>query len=365
MVLIVTSAHFTLSHLAKFSSLLSSTSSLRCEICTEELSFRHPIAPEDHLAISLCPNSECHGLMHVACLSQHFLEEERDQSSPGTGTSQLIPRGGHCPSCKSYTLWGDVIRGCYRRFIGAKSGVEATVQEEEDAGIEVESDGDPVLSMNSDTPPVKANKEKAKVRTSPKRPSPRRKTKNDSPSKNKKAGPSKLKRRASSSDSGEVFDMDVISSDSDAPVRGASPAIKRTRGRPRLVDAPRKLKTSSRAMHSHVGGLDESGSPSTPVSTRRSGSNKDHETGSRKIHGISGPIRFNQAVDLDDLPDSSFDDDDIDWVRDTIRLKRATSPVAIHGHLVRSLSSLSLSSDCDGNRGVGEDKDGDVLVISD
>lgn len=28
----------------------------------------------------------------------------------------LIPRGGTCPACKTYTLWGDVIRGCYRRF---------------------------------------------------------------------------------------------------------------------------------------------------------------------------------------------------------------------------------------------------------
>ena len=28
----------------------------------------------------------------------------------------MIPRGGHCKSCKQYTLWGDVIRGCYRRM---------------------------------------------------------------------------------------------------------------------------------------------------------------------------------------------------------------------------------------------------------
>jgi structure-specific endonuclease subunit SLX1 len=28
----------------------------------------------------------------------------------------VVPRGGHCNSCKEYTLWGDVIRGCYRRM---------------------------------------------------------------------------------------------------------------------------------------------------------------------------------------------------------------------------------------------------------
>ena len=28
----------------------------------------------------------------------------------------MVPRGGHCKSCKEYTLWGDVIRGCYLRM---------------------------------------------------------------------------------------------------------------------------------------------------------------------------------------------------------------------------------------------------------
>ena len=28
----------------------------------------------------------------------------------------MVPRGGDCKSCKEYTLWGDVIRGCYRRM---------------------------------------------------------------------------------------------------------------------------------------------------------------------------------------------------------------------------------------------------------
>ena len=28
----------------------------------------------------------------------------------------MVPRGGHCKSCMEYTLWGDVIRGCYRRM---------------------------------------------------------------------------------------------------------------------------------------------------------------------------------------------------------------------------------------------------------
>lgn len=46
---------------------------------------------------------------HLTCLSQDFLKQS-------SGTTEIIPRGGHCKSCHNYILWGDVVRGCYRRL---------------------------------------------------------------------------------------------------------------------------------------------------------------------------------------------------------------------------------------------------------
>ena len=61
------------------------------------------------LSTALCPSSNCHAVSHLKCLSQHFIDQ---QDQPKT----MVPRGGHCKSCKEYVLWGDVIRGCYRRM---------------------------------------------------------------------------------------------------------------------------------------------------------------------------------------------------------------------------------------------------------
>ncbi|KAF5388783.1 hypothetical protein D9757_005670 [Collybiopsis confluens] len=38
--------------------------------------------------------------------------------------SPMIPRGGSCPSCSNYVLWGDVVKGCYRRAAGGALSVE-------------------------------------------------------------------------------------------------------------------------------------------------------------------------------------------------------------------------------------------------
>ena len=52
----------------------------------------------------------------------------------------MLPRGGECPGCNRYTLWGDIIRGCYRRHLGR--AVEATVDatEEEEGALDDESE---------------------------------------------------------------------------------------------------------------------------------------------------------------------------------------------------------------------------------
>ncbi len=74
---------------------------------------------------------------HLRCLAQEFLKENPSQSD-------LIPRGGSCRSCSAYVLWGDIIRGCYRR---QKGGVvlesEVDAEEDELSGSEMDEDPQP------------------------------------------------------------------------------------------------------------------------------------------------------------------------------------------------------------------------------
>ncbi|KAG8737899.1 Slx4p interacting protein [Ceratobasidium sp. 414] len=56
------------------------------------------------------------------CLSESF------RGGPPKLTTPLIPRGGVCDECNKYVLWGDVIRGCYRR---ARGGLEQPASEHE------------------------------------------------------------------------------------------------------------------------------------------------------------------------------------------------------------------------------------------
>ena len=60
---------------------------------------------------------------HLSCLSRQFLAHEV------ASTSDIIPRGGQCDTCNTYILWGDIIRGCYRRREGG-----ATPEADEDMG---------------------------------------------------------------------------------------------------------------------------------------------------------------------------------------------------------------------------------------
>ncbi|CAE6535791.1 unnamed protein product [Rhizoctonia solani] len=76
----------------------------------------------DHLRVALCPQGTCMTISHLDCLAQDFLS---DPSNP----RGLIPRGGVCKACKQYTLWGDVIRGCYRRARGPQ---QPTLEQEPD-----------------------------------------------------------------------------------------------------------------------------------------------------------------------------------------------------------------------------------------
>lgn len=85
------------------------------------------------------------------------------QPSTSAHYSSLIPRGGSCPSCGEYILWGDIVRGCYRR----RSRGATVVAEDEDFGADAFS-----LTSSDDVSTSAAREES--VITKPKRGRPRK-----------------------------------------------------------------------------------------------------------------------------------------------------------------------------------------------
>lgn len=84
---------------------------------------------QDPLTTCLCPTPECMTVYHMICLSRHFLDDD---------TENMIPRGGHCTSCRNYILWGDIVRGSYRR--DARGGIPQSADDEQDEANTSESD---------------------------------------------------------------------------------------------------------------------------------------------------------------------------------------------------------------------------------
>ncbi|KAI0032056.1 hypothetical protein K488DRAFT_50747 [Vararia minispora EC-137] len=127
----VTDAVFTSSHLAKHEAILASGRRLHCVVCKDALD-TYQTKPLDS---TLCPTPGCTATAHLACLGHHFLSLQ--PSSTG-----LVPRGGECPRCQSYILWGDIARGSCRRHAG---GVAAHELDNDD-----QSDVDEVASLESE-----------------------------------------------------------------------------------------------------------------------------------------------------------------------------------------------------------------------
>ncbi|KAF8170262.1 hypothetical protein K438DRAFT_218307 [Mycena galopus ATCC 62051] len=181
----VDDAQFTSAHLAKNTALLASNRQLTCSICNGGLSNYST----DPLKTTLCPKTGCMAVSHLSCLADDFLSSQ-------TSDTGMIPRGGHCKSCRAYILWGDIIRGIYRRSAGG--ALPAEEEGDDDALFLSDIETDAAL-------PPKSAKARGKAKaTSPK---PRRPQGEES--------------------SGEAFDLNVSSStESDPP----SP---RKRGKPR------------------------------------------------------------------------------------------------------------------------------------
>ncbi|KDQ09537.1 hypothetical protein BOTBODRAFT_524952 [Botryobasidium botryosum FD-172 SS1] len=101
----VMDAVFTSEHLAKHASLINSSATQKCSICREDIDY----LSTDPLTTTLCTHTNCTAVSHTSCLARDFLSS----SPPDERT--VVPRGGNCRACKEYVLWGDIIRGCYRR----------------------------------------------------------------------------------------------------------------------------------------------------------------------------------------------------------------------------------------------------------
>lgn len=124
--------------------------------------------------MTLCVHNGCTSISHLRCLADKFLQGEKSTS--------MVPRGGECPGCQEWTLWGDLVRGCYRRKTGAvgavaKEAEELSEDEEGRSSSESESDlgmGRLSLAPSDEEPPSPAKKQKTtpKKKAAPKPQSP-------------------------------------------------------------------------------------------------------------------------------------------------------------------------------------------------
>ncbi|KAI1786373.1 hypothetical protein LXA43DRAFT_59068 [Ganoderma leucocontextum] len=199
----VSDAHFTTEHLRKGSLIFVPDRDLRCSICHDAV--QHD---GDPLATALCPTTSCTAVSHLTCLSRHFLAIEASSSS----NSDIIPRGGRCASCNAYILWGDVVRGCYRRREG---GVNPEAEQDDadeleggDEDLRGQLFGDHRGDEDEAAPPPKSARSITSRRTTK-----QSKARAVAPSASRPAQFSTLALApCSSSDEREPFDLDNISS---------------------------------------------------------------------------------------------------------------------------------------------------------
>lgn len=78
-----------------------------CQICEEKLKHNEGLH-------TICPNPDCDTITHMTCLSQHFLEGEKNKQSD----EHLVPIKGLCPGCKTEIRWSDVVKELSLRIRG-------------------------------------------------------------------------------------------------------------------------------------------------------------------------------------------------------------------------------------------------------
>ncbi|KAL1680464.1 hypothetical protein EV122DRAFT_207669 [Schizophyllum commune] len=277
----VADTHFTSQYLAKSTAVAASLTKPLCSVCGEQITEY----TSDPLTTTLCPTTGCMSTAHLVCLSQEWLAAEPDNQG-------LIPRGGHCRECKSYVLYGDIIRGSYRRAAGKAVVLEdddedGNGQEEVEEDIS-EEDGD--LPVAGPSRAIRGGSSSRGKRT----PSPRKKTVSrgkTATASGKRAG--KVAVVGNDSSEGEAFDFDVSgsSNEEDAPTIPRSKLVLKpscraagkakattagkaketapTRGRPRKAASGRPRKDAADTSEGEGFDFDVSGSSDEEIEAAR------------------------------------------------------------------------------------------------
>lgn len=164
---------FTTAHLVKHNAILAEGRYI-CTVCRGFINDYHTVCDETLLGqvaltsttqaplkAALCTNARCTAVTHLSCLGRHF-------SAQNPTHLGLVPRGGECPKCGDYVLWGDIVRGCYRRQAGGTAEPESEADDGSDGGAVSSSAGS--VASEGEAPPRKAlNKGKAKAIINPRK----------------------------------------------------------------------------------------------------------------------------------------------------------------------------------------------------
>ncbi|KAG8830080.1 Slx4p interacting protein [Serendipita sp. 399] len=136
----ITDGLFTAQHLSKADALRRSVASQHCTVCKSRID----LTKDDPMSIALCSTPSCRSVSHMTCLANQFLSQESSEL--------MVPRGGQCAECRQWNLWGDIVKGAYRRKTGGITYVEID-QSSDDSDLEVELDDSENL-MNATSKPT-------------------------------------------------------------------------------------------------------------------------------------------------------------------------------------------------------------------
>lgn len=78
-----------------------------CKLCDKEVRVEEGLH-----TMCVCVHSECECIYHLFCLSEKFLEgEKEDSGEPGENVFHVLPKKGKCVGCNKINFWNLIIRG--------------------------------------------------------------------------------------------------------------------------------------------------------------------------------------------------------------------------------------------------------------
>lgn len=93
-------------YLEKAAFLLDDPNDLHCNVCQTQ------VVPKDEL-VAVCPQTACHCISHLSCLSARFLDAAGDPDC-------LVPMHGTCPACEKDIQWPVIMQELSLRRRGEK-----------------------------------------------------------------------------------------------------------------------------------------------------------------------------------------------------------------------------------------------------